>query len=198
MSQNEAPKSPVNDKWREIAKQADATAEAATEAVADDEHLLMDESTTKALSDKVNLLEKQLDFFKDQVARTQAEMANAQRRMDQEISKARKFGVEKMVSELIPVVESLSRALESPSVGVDDPMRQGMELTLGMLTNLLEKNGITTIDPKVGDLFDPARHEAMSMRQDPEVTSNTVSQVLQRGYALHGRVVRAAMVIVAT
>jgi molecular chaperone GrpE len=71
-----------------------------------------------------------------------------------------------------------------------------MELTLDIMNKLLEKNGVLPVDPKRGDIFDPMQHEAMSMRQDPDAAPNTVLQVLQKGYALHGRVIRAAMVIV--
>ncbi|OGT41776.1 MAG: nucleotide exchange factor GrpE [Gammaproteobacteria bacterium RIFCSPHIGHO2_12_FULL_40_19] len=178
-------------------------AERETEAVsdeplADDEHLLIDETTCVKLRDQVNLLEKQVEFYRDQAARGLAESENVRRRMEQEVTKVRKFGVERLVSDLVPVVDSLVRGLEGTQS--DDPsvklMRQGMELTLDILLKLLEKNGITTIDPQVGDLFDPMQHEAMSMRQDEHAESNTILQVLQKGYALHGRVIRAAMVIV--
>ncbi|HLD84560.1 MAG TPA: nucleotide exchange factor GrpE, partial [Coxiellaceae bacterium] len=118
-------------------------------------------------------------------------------RMEQEVTKARKFGVERLISELVPVVESLSRALENlPSDDHSKLTRQGIELTLDMLHKLLEKNGIVSIEPKAGDAFDPTQHEAMAMQPHPDGKSNAVIQVLQKGYALHGRVIKAAMVIV--
>ena len=185
-----------SDKWRELSEREGE--EQPIETPVDDEHLL-DETSVNKLIDQVNLLEKQVEFYKDQTARTQAELENGRRRMEQEVTKARKFGVERLVSDLVPVVDSLMRGLEGTKS--DDPavkmMRQGMELTLDILLKLLEKNGIVTIDPKLGDVFDPMQHEAMSMLQDPNAASNTVLQVLQKGYALHGRVIRAAMVIVA-
>ena len=182
-------------KWRDIAEQASA----------DDEHLLSDEhaESTESVEDDVSrdkliMLEKQVEFFKDQTARAHAEVENARRRMEQEVAKARKFGVERLVSDLVPVLDSLTRAMDGTHG--DDPhvksMRQGIELTLDLLHNLLEKNGIVKINPAVGDVFDPTRHEAMSMRPEPNAKANTVLQVLQQGYALHGRVIRAAMVIV--
>lgn len=198
MSQKE--ESSSKDKWRDIAEQeVDETVEASSANVIDDAHLLPDETSISALIDKVTALEKQVDSYKDQLARGQAELINARHRMEQEVSKARKFGVERVVSDLIPIADSLLRGLEG--VTSDDPsvqlMRKGMELTIDMLTKLLEKNGVLSIDPKVGDPFDPMQHEAMSMRSDSAAKANTVLQVLQKGYSLHGRVIRAAMVIVA-
>lgn len=194
-----------SDKWRDIAEKAVEKAENAPESIIDDEHLLPEnpipfshETSDNKLRDQINLLEKQVEFYKDQTARTQAEFANARNRMEQEVVKARKFGVERLVSELVPVVDSLLHGLNG--VNSDDPqvklMRQGIELTLDMLNNLLEKNGIISINPKLGDIFDPGQHEAMSMRSEPDVQANTILQVLRKGYALHGRVIRAAMVIV--
>lgn len=183
-------------KWRDIASRPSV----------DDEHLLSEKKAEPtetviddASRDKLILLEKQVEFFKDQIARSQAEVENSRRRMEQEVAKARKFGVERLVSDLVPVLDSLTRA--SDGVNLEDPhvkaMHQGIELTLNLLHNLLEKNGIVKINPAAGDVFDPTQHEAMSMRPEPNAKANTVLQVLQQGYALHGRVIRAAMVIVA-
>lgn len=194
---------PSRDKWRELAEkeelQAEEQAVPPAENAVDDEHLLNDESTANALRDKVGLLEKQVEAYKDQVARARAELENNYRRMEQEVSKARKFGAERLVSELIPVVDSLVRGMQgivSDNAHVKS-MHQGMELTLGMLHTMLEKNGVVSINPKTGDTFDPTQHEAMSMRTETNAKPNTILEVLQTGYALHGRVIRAAMVIVA-
>ena len=191
-------------KWRDIAEEA--TAEETTQPVVDEEHLLSEDQQNPSVSagasqdalNKINLLEKQTTALNDQLARVQAEMANTQRRMEQEVSKARKFGVDRLLSDLVPVVDSLVHGLEGTPA--DDSklqsVRKGMEMTLDLLLKLLEKNGVLRIDPKVGDTFDPTQHEAMSMQPHAELKSNTVLQVLQKGYALHGRVIRAAMVIV--
>lgn len=193
---------PSADKWRELAEkeelQAEEQAVSPAENAVDDEHLLNDESTANALRDKVDLLEKQVELYKDQAARARAELENNHRRMEQEVSKARKFGAERLLSELIPVVDSLIRGMQGAVS--EDPhvksMCHGMELTLDILHKMLEKNGVVSIAPKVGDTFDPTQHEAMSMRTDANAKPNTILEVLQTGYALHGRVIRAAMVIV--
>ena len=183
------------DKWRELAGRD----------VVEDEQLLSDEmlsdepeNADNKLRDQLKIMQIQLDFQKDQATRAHAELENVRRRAEQDVSKARKFGVERMIAELIPVVDSLVRGLEG--VNATDAsmlsMKKGMELTLDMLHKLLEKNGVLPIDPKSGDTFDPALHEAMSMRSEPDTKANVVLQVLQKGYSLHGRVIRAAMVIV--
>lgn len=195
MSQKEESRS--NNKWRDMEEQE---LETPAEGVVDDEHLIADETSDNQLEDKLNLLEKQIEIYKDQIARAQAEVVNMRNRMEQEVTKARKFGVERLVSELMPVVDSLVRGLEGTESS--DPkiqmLRKGMELTIDIMNNLLEKNGVLPIDPKVGEPFDPMQHEAMSMRPEPGMQSNIVLQVLQKGYALHGRVIRAAMVIVSS
>lgn len=160
--------------------------------------LVNSDTSDVTLRDKIVLLEKQLETAKDQVARAQAELANNRRRMEEDVAKARKFGAERLIAELIPVVDSLIRGMHGE--WSDDPhvqsMRQGMQLTLDLLHKMLEKNGVSLIDPQVGELFNPMLHEAMSVRPDPKVEPNTVLEILQKGYSLHGRVIRAAMVIV--
>lgn len=144
-------------------------------------------------------LEKKLNDAKEQYVRAQAEVSNIRMRMEQEVARARKFGAERLVSELIPILDSITRGLKDEHVAHNDVkgMQAGMEMTLSMLRNVLEKNGVTIVNPAVGDVFDPAMHEAMSMQKDPSHAHNTILQVLEQGYALNGRVVRAAMVIVA-
>lgn len=191
-----------SDKWRELEEQESENfaenIEESPEKTVDDAHLLEDEGENKTLRDKMMLLEKQIDAYRDQVVRGQAEIENMHRRMEQEVSKARKFGVERIISELIPVADSLVRALEISAKDNSEAkqLHAGMELTLTMLHKILEKNGVLSIDPQIGDAFDPTLHEAMSMRPDPDAKHNTILQVLQKGYSLHGRVIRAAMVIV--
>lgn len=192
MSQKEEMNS---DKWRDMAER-ETSEEEAMPASADEQHEA--ESSANKAADQAALMEKQLEFYKDQCARGLAELENVRRRMDQEVSKARKFGVERLVSDLVPVVDGLEQGLEA-NVSTDPAvlaMRKGMEMTLDLLTKLLEKNGIEVILPEKGEAFDPMRHEAMSMRPDPDAAPNTILQVLRKGYALHGRVIRAAMVIV--
>jgi len=152
------------------------------------------------LQDQIMILERKSTEFQDQAIRAQAELENVRRRMEQEVAKARKFGVERLAADLIPAVDSLARGLKDDHAKHNDlkAVRHGMELTLDMLRKALEKNGIIMINPAVGDAFDPAQHEAMSTQSDADAKPHTILQVLEQGYALNGRVLRAAMVIVST
>lgn len=159
----------------------------------------IDAQSDKQARDRLIRLEKEVALYQEQAFRAQAELENVRRRLENDVTKAHKFGAEKLVSELLPVIDSLVRALEG--VSGDDPafqsMREGLELTLDMFHKALEKHGVEMISPEIGAAFDPEEQEAMSMMPSPEAKSNTVLQVLQKGYKLNGRVVRAAMVIVA-
>ncbi|MEJ2761784.1 MAG: nucleotide exchange factor GrpE, partial [Gammaproteobacteria bacterium] len=102
------------------------------------------------------------------------------------------------VSELLPVLDSLELGLEAAdsATGEADSLREGMDLTLKKFRAVLEKFGVTVIDPQ-GEKFDPERHEAVTMQELAGSASGTVVSVMQKGYDLNGRLVRPAMVIVA-
>jgi molecular chaperone GrpE len=141
-------------------------------------------------------LEADLAEAKDAALRAQADAVNVQRRAEQEVDKARKFALERFVSELLPVVDNMARALEA--AGTDEavkPIVEGVELTQKSLIDALQKHGVETIDP-MGEPFDPQIAQAMSMVENPEVEPNTVIAVMQKGYQLNGRLVRPAMVMV--
>ncbi len=133
----------------------------------------------------------------DQELRTRAEMQNIRRRAEQDVEKAHKFALEKFTNELLPVVDSLERAIEA-SVSEDDAvkvLREGVEMTLNMFVSGLGKFNVDQHHP-VGEAFNPELHQAMSMVPNPEVPANHVMAVMQKGYSLNGRLIRPAMVIV--
>jgi len=146
-------------------------------------------------------LQAKVQEFQEQVLRSQAEMQNVRRRAENDVEKAHKFAVEKFVKELLPVVDSLEKAVESTE-GHDSSgdlvasIRQGVELTLDMFLSGLKKFNVERLNP-VGEPFDPQYHEAMSMVPAPNAEPNSVVAVMQKGYLLNGRVVRPAMVMVA-
>ncbi|WP_106418839.1 nucleotide exchange factor GrpE [Salinicola tamaricis] len=148
----------------------------------------------EVLAARVEELEQALTDAKDQSMRAAAEAQNARRRAEQDAEKARKFALEKFVKELLPVVDSLEKGLESMQE-VDETHREGVSMTLKMQLDVLAKFGVEQIDPQ-GEPFDPQFHEAMSMVPNPELDPNTVMDVMQKGYTLNGRLVRPAMVIV--
>ncbi|OUR95181.1 nucleotide exchange factor GrpE [Gammaproteobacteria bacterium 42_54_T18] len=133
----------------------------------------------------------------DSVLRAQAEVQNIRRRTERDVANAHKFALEKFSSDLLPVVDTLERALQSTVDGDsgDDSTREGIELTLKMLTDTLKKHGVEQNDP-IGEPFNPELHQAMSMQPNPDMEPNTVMAVLQKGYTLGGRLVRPAMVVV--
>jgi molecular chaperone GrpE len=126
--------------------------------------------------------------------RAKAEADNIRKRTQSEVSNAHKFAVENFATELLAVKDSLEAALASETTTVES-MRSGVELTLRQLSAAFTKFNVTEIAP-AGERFDPHRHQAISTAES-DAEPNTVVQVLQKGYLLHERVIRPALVIVA-
>ena len=128
--------------------------------------------------------------------RAKAETDNVRRRAQEDIAKAGKFAVEKFSGELLSVKDSLEAALASDNQSAEH-LKAGVELTLRQLVAAFEKSGLAEINP-LGEKFDPHKHQAISQIDAPDATTeaNTVLNVLQKGYALHGRVIRSALVVV--
>ena len=136
---------------------------------------------------------------KGDLLRVQAEMQNLRRRTEQDIEKAHKYGQEKFSTELLSVMDNLERALDAASQQEDEVVKaiyEGVDLTLKSFTDCFSKFDIEAVDP-LGEPFDPQLHQAMSMQEAPDAEPNTVISVMQKGYTLHGRVIRPAMVMVA-
>ncbi|QFT86553.1 heat shock protein GrpE [Halomonas sp. THAF12] len=169
--------------------------EGAAEAAAEDAEAASDNPEAEMLAAKVEELEQALEEAKDQSMRTAAEAQNVRRRAEQEAEKARKFALEKFVKELLPVVDSLEKALEAMGEDATEAHREGVSMTLKMQIDVLNKFGVEQVEPS-GEPFDPQYHEAMAMVPNPELEPNTVMDVMQKGYLLNGRLVRPAMVVV--
>ncbi|NIE78549.1 nucleotide exchange factor GrpE [Pantoea sp. Tr-811] len=142
-------------------------------------------------------LEEQLAAVKDQSLRAVAEAQNASRRAEQEVEKARKFALEKFAGDLLPVIDSLEMALAhlNPEDEQVKNTREGVELTLKMFQDTLNRYKLETIDPH-GQPFNPEHHQAMAMQESADVEPNSVLNVFQKGYLLNGRLLRPAMVVV--
>ena len=139
---------------------------------------------------------EELTKVKDQLLRTVAEMENVRRRAQRDVENAHKFAVEKLLSDLLPVVDSLEKAEEAAKTTDNaDSMAEGISLSLKLFVSTLERSGIAIVDP-LGEPFDPQLHEAMAMVPNPDAEPNSVMDVMQRGYTLNGRLVRAAKVVV--
>jgi molecular chaperone GrpE len=126
--------------------------------------------------------------------RARADVENARKRAQTDIENSRKFAVDGFASELLAVRDSLEAALKVENASVES-LKSGTELTLRQLDNVFRKFNISEIDP-TGEKFDPHKHQAMSMVPS-DAAPNTVVMVMQKGYALHERILRPAMVMVA-
>lgn len=138
-------------------------------------------------------LENELKTAKEGQARANAEAYNTQRRMEQETEKSKKFALQKFAKELLEVVDNLERAIVSVQQDddADDAIMQGVKLTHKSLLNVLNKYGVQVIDPQ-DEKFDADFHEAVGI--DSNADPDTVGEVLQKGYTLHDRLLRPAMV----
>ncbi|HCR1989284.1 nucleotide exchange factor GrpE [Enterobacter hormaechei] len=152
--------------------------------------------------EKIANLEAQLveaqNRERDGVLRIKAEMENLRRRTELDVEKAHKFALEKFVNELLPVIDSLDRALEVADKANPDnaAMIEGIELTLKSMLNVVRKFGVEVIaDTDVP--LDPNVHQAIAMVESEDVAAGNVLGVMQKGYTLNGRTIRAAMVTVA-
>jgi len=130
----------------------------------------------------------------EQYLRAKAEMDNLRRRNTKDIENAHKYGIEKFVNELLPVLDSMVLGLATEDASAES-LREGMELTMNMLQKMMEKLNIEEIDP-LNEKFDPEKHQAMTMQPNADVEPNTVIAVMQKGYSLNDRLIRPAMVMV--
>lgn len=158
-----------------------------------------EEMEPEAVSDsELAIAQEEIAALKDQLQRTLADNQNVRRRAEQDVEKAHKFGVEKLIKELLPVVDNLERALASAPEEQDEALKavlEGVSMTHKSFIDGLEKYQVAVIDPE-GEPFNPEEHQAMSMVEAPDAEPNTVLAVVQKGYSLHGRLLRPAMVMV--
>jgi molecular chaperone GrpE len=154
-------------------------------------------ASTSALLERIENLQNELTQAKEQSLRVQAEMQNVRRRAQQDVEKAHKFGLEKFVGDLLPVADNLARTLSAAGENSADlpTLLEGVELTLKTLLDALNRQQVVTVNPE-GEPFDPQLHQAMAAVENRDVEPNTVLNVFQHGYTLHGRLVRPAMVVV--
>lgn len=159
----------------------------------------------KELEDKLNDVEAQLneaqaklEESKNQQLRSNAELDNVRKRAEKDINNAHKYSLERLLNDLLPIVDSLERGL---SIDIGDNefakrMHEGLDMTYNLFLGTLKKFAITQVNP-LGEAFNPTLHQAISTQEDPGVAPGTVIQVLQKGYLLHDRLIRPALVIVA-
>ncbi len=134
----------------------------------------------------------------EQMVRLRAEIENNRKRAARDVENAHKYALKNFVEALLPVIDSMEMGLNAavPDNATLDSIREGSELTLNMFVQALEKHGLNQIDP-IGEKFDPEQHQAISMVEDEKAESNTVINVMQKGFSLNDCLVRPAMVVVA-
>ena len=164
-----------------------------------DEDALVDEESIPEFLDTdtdntVNLEDKIADL-EEALLRSRAELDNAFKRNISDVEKAHKYGVERLLNELLPVVDNLEHALNNFSKNSTNEDREGVELTLKSFESALDKFGIRPIYP-INEHFDPVKHEAVMTSRDPDKENNEIENIFQRGWELHDRVVRPARVSV--
>jgi molecular chaperone GrpE len=174
---------------------AETTAQGQTAA---EDHEGIGFPSRQELEDQLTAMEMKVDEHKNEVLRIKAEMENLRKRNERDVANAHKFGNERLLVDLIPVIDSITHGLEGgePTEPKAKAIWDGLQMTLDMFTKTLTKHGVAMINPQKGDAFNPELHEAMSMQHDTMAKPNTILQVIQPGYQLNGRVIRAAMVIV--
>jgi molecular chaperone GrpE len=150
------------------------------------------------LTETLAAAEKKVQENWDLAVRARAELDNVQKRAKRDVEQAHKYALEQFAKELLPVIDSLEQGLAAAegSEQSAESLQQGMELTLKMLLGLCAKFSIEQINPEK-EAFNPTLHEAMTMQETDEAETNTVLIVIQKGYTLHGRLLRPARVVVA-
>ena len=166
------------------------SAEAPTEDV-------LQEVTLDSVQAELEVALVKVDEQQADVLRAQAEAQNIRRRSEQDVAKAHKFGQEKLMTEVVSLLDNLGRAIEAGSADGASlkGLLEGVEMSQKMLLDGLQKFNVTQLDPH-GEPFNPELHEAMTAVPNPDLEPNTVMEVFQKGYTLNGRLVRPAMVVV--
>lgn len=147
------------------------------------------------LDGELEQLRMALAALREEALRERAELDNQRKRLARDVDQARRFANEKLLSQLLPVLDSLDAGLLAAS-SETGPLKDGLELTLRQLLKVGTDNGMVQVDPQ-GQAFDPEWHQAISQVASPGVAPGTVVQVFQKGYALNDRLLRPALVVVA-
>jgi len=179
------------------APEADSQADPETGGAGRDD----DDSDEQSLTARLEAAQATIAEQKDRYMRAAAEAENIRRRAENDVASARKFAVEGFAAEILAVRDSLEIAnsleIKEDDAGAVTKMKEGLELTLKQLDNALSKFAIEAVEPQKGDKLDPERHQAMSTQESENVQPNHILSVIQRGYTIHGRLLRPAMVVVA-
>lgn len=151
--------------------------------------------TSLSPEDRVQVLEAELEQLRAQALLDRADIENQRKRLERDVRNACRFANKQLLGDLLPVFDSLEAALANAPA--EDPLRDGVVLTLRELTRVCENNGLVEVAPSPGDAFDPDRHQAMSAVETDAVAPGSVFQTFQKGYVLNDQLLRPALVAVA-
>jgi molecular chaperone GrpE len=154
------------------------------------------------LIEKLLTAHTEIDAMKDGYIRAKADVENIQRRSQNEMISARKFAIEGFARELLSVIDSLEQAsrveMDKSNAEVVDKMKEGLALTLKQFDTVMEKFGVTAVEAEAGVKFNPELHQAISMVPSGDVEPEHILSVMQKGFMLKDRLLRPAMVVIAT
>lgn len=148
------------------------------------------------LEDKLTEAEQKAHESWEKLVRMTAELDNVRRRAARDVEQAHRYGQEKLIISLLPVLDSLEQAIQLVDQNSAPAMFEGLQLTMKLFLDTLNKQGVTQLDPQ-REPFNPQEHEVMSMVESKELPSNSVLTVFQKGYRLADRIIRPARVIIA-
>ena len=152
----------------------------------------------ESLEEQLQHAQVTIKDYWDQVVRMRAEVENNRKRAERDVENAHKYALKNFVDSLLPVIDSMEMGHTAANAenATLESIREGSELTMTMFVQVLERSGLQQINP-LGEKFDPEKHQAISMVEVPDATSNSVIEVMQKGFALNDRLIRPAMVVVA-
>jgi len=184
--------------WKKFKEENGGLEDESASTSESDEHntSALEHSSYLELEEKLTLAEQQAHENWEKSVRAMAELDNVRRRAERDVTNAHRYSQEKLITSLLPVMDSLEQALQLADKSGDKSMHEGLELTMKLFMDVLQKHGVEQLNPE-GAAFNPEQHEAMSIQETADVAHNTVLSVFQKGYVLSGeRVIRPARVIV--
>jgi molecular chaperone GrpE len=156
---------------------------------------------TTAMREELAQARAEAEEHRDKYLRAVAELENSRRRAENDLANVRKFAIEGFAAEMLNVRDSLELArtveISAEDTAAVEKMKEGVELTLRQMDSIFVKFQIEEVNPQAGDKLDPERHQAMTIQESSEVPPNHILAVVQKGYLIHDRLLRPAMVIVA-
>lgn len=181
-------------KEKDMEEIVDETAESNLDANQDILNEQAQGETEESQLERLNDLKKENEALNSKYLRLSADFQNFKKRVDKEKSDIYSYANEKLIGELLPVLDNFERAVSSAKdEGQGESILKGIELIQQQFLDTLFKNGVSEI-PSVGETFDPNYHHAVLQEEHPDYEANTVVEVFQKGYTLNGKVIRPSMV----